>query len=327
MEVIYDIHKFIPGKKTAIALGRFDGVHVGHRALLERAVAYARENDLMSVCFSFREETYPGAPARGVLTTEKEKLDLIREIGIDTLLHPPFAPPVIDIPHDRFLHTYLINQWKARMIAVGYDFHFGKNRIGDVSFLKSEAEKRGVEVDILRPVTSEGEVVKATIIRGLLRDGHLEKANRLLGRPYSVIVAQVPGRRLGSKIGFPTLNFNWPEGKVPVKYGVYAVRVGSFAFRDDPSSSVKPIVDGVANFGVRPTVDEGARSAPLLEVHLLDPMKMIDILADPPSQDTDFTVEFLVFMRNEVKFDSLEALKAAIDEDVKKAREIMGEIG
>ncbi|HDS29767.1 MAG TPA: hypothetical protein ENN67_01860 [Firmicutes bacterium] len=323
MEIHRDIYKFVPEKKTAIALGRFDGVHVGHMTLLNKAVEFARENDFLSVCFSFREETYPGAETRGVLTTEKEKLDLIRDAGIDVTLHPAFAPPLTEITHDKFLHGYLINQWKAGMIIAGYDFKFGKNREGDTDFLRKEGEKRGVKVEIVRPVTSEGEIVKATIIRGLLRDGLLDKANRLLGRGYSVTVKQVPGRRLGSRIGFPTLNFHWPEGKVPLKYGVYAVRVRSFALRDDPSEKIKPSANGVANFGLRPTVDEGKRTVPVLEVHILDPGKMIDLIAEPPSPDTDFTVEFVSFMRNEQRFETLDSLKSAIDEDVKKAREIM----
>ena len=322
MEVFRDIYKFIPQKKTAIALGRFDGVHVGHRALLELVVAAGSERDLIPVCFSFREDTYPGAKERGVLTTEKEKLDLLREIGIEAVLLPAFAPPVISIEHDRFLHTYLINTWKAKTIVVGYDFRFGKDRVGDTEFMKSEAESRGVVVEILRPVTEGGEVVKATIIRALLRDGQIIKANRLLGRPYSILSRQIPGRRVGSKIGFPTLNFNWPEGKVPMRYGVYAVRASSYAFRDDPSDDTRPVFDGVANFGTRPTVNEGDRKAPLLEVHLLDPGKMIDMIADPPSPDTDFTVEFVEFIRNEQGFGSLDALKSAIKEDVSKAREI-----
>ncbi len=326
MEVFRDIYGWMPpGKGSSVALGRFDGVHLGHRAILDRAVEFARENELTSVCFSFREETYPGALERGIITTEEEKLDLLRKIGIDVVLHPAFEAPLIQTSHDMFLHSLLVNRWKAKMIVVGYDFRFGKDRLGDPEFLEKEAQKRGARIDVLRPVSAEGEVVKATLIRSLLRQGNVEKANKLLGRAYSITAPQVAGQRMGSKLGFPTLNFNWPDGKVPLRYGVYAVRVASYAFRDDPSDETKPVVDGVANFGLRPSVEKD-RKQPILETHLLDPGKMIDMIADPPSPGMHFTIGFEAYIRPEQQFDDLLALKAQIAADVRSAREFLSHI-
>jgi riboflavin kinase/FMN adenylyltransferase len=310
MQEIRDIFSYTPPDRgISIALGRFDGVHVGHQVLIKNAVAEGLKARLETVCFSFREETYIGHGPNECLTTDLEKLALMEDLGIQTVLHPAFAPPLADTPADVFVCSFLIDSWKARCMTVGYDFHFGKSRSGDSQFLKSLAENRGVEVRIISPVTVDGEIVKATAIRGYIREGNIERAGLLLGRPYSIGAPQVSGQHLGTEIGYPTINLDWPMSKVMAPFGVYAVRLRS----DEQSAAV----DAVASFGVRPTVEEG-RKEPILEVHVLDPEEV-------PS-GTSFTVEFHGFIRREERFESLDKLKEQIARDCDAAKEILNSL-
>lgn len=318
MQEFREIHTFSPPDKgTTIALGRFDGVHIGHRILLETTVMLALSMDAMPCCFSFQEETYRHDNPHDCLTTSEEKAALIEKLGIETLLHPPFEKPFIDTTADVFVNSYLLDRWKARHITVGFDFRFGKDRKGNSTLLWELASRRGVQVDMVEPVKMDGEVVKSTAIRTYLRAGDIPRANRLLGRPYSITQRQVPGQRLGTGIGFPTLNFNWPECKVMPPYGVYAVRVG------DGSSEEK--ADGVAGFGLRPTVEKD-RQTPILEVHLLEPEKLKEALSIPETSSRTFTIEFFAHIRPERKFDSIEALRRQIAHDCDSARQILFEL-
>lgn len=322
MEIRSDILAWTPETEgTSFTLGRFDGVHLGHRALIKRTVSYARKHHLLPVCFSFREDTYPGVRDRGQLTTSNEKAKLLQELGIDVLLHPAFAPPLVDTPADEFLHLMLIERWRAKFICVGFDFRFGRDRSGDTQYLRSEAERMGVRAHILAPVTVKGELVKATSIRKLIADGEIKHANTLLGHPYSVTAQRVAGQARGRRLGFPTINLRWPEFKIQPLLGVYAVRVESDALSKLAPGREETKMSGVANFGIRPTVEPGNRE-PLLEVHLLDRGAETDGIAELRS-DAPFIVEFHVFLRPEKRFDSIEALKTQIARDCDRARNIL----
>jgi len=300
-----------PESGCAIALGRFDGVHVGHRTLLERTVEHALKRALVPVCFSFQESTYPGADLRGQLTTAEEKAEILAEIGIGVHLHPAFQPPLTEMQAGEFLHSVLVDRWHARLIVVGFDFRFGKDRIGDADFLRREGDARGIEIEIIEPFNINGELVKATRIRELISEGAIEYADILLGRPYSITGRPRTGRRFGTSIGFPTINFPFPGLKVRPPLGVYVVRM--------IRRTEAPSHNGVANFGVRPTTDPENRE-PLLEVHILDPTPRAVDPVLPPS-DAVFKVEFLRFLRPERRFDSIEELKQQIARDCESARE------
>ena len=322
MHEIRDIASFIaPNKGISIALGRFDGVHVGHRAIIDRAVAHARDNDLTPVCFSFREETYHRMESHDCLTTDDEKIHLIEKLGIEMLLHPALELPLTNTEPDAFVNSLLLDRWNSKFIVAGYDFHFGHNRSGDSLLLKKLAGDRAM-VDILEPVKVDGEIVKATAIRFLLRDGKIEHANKLLGYPYSVIQRQVPGQHLGTRIGFPTLNFNWPDQKVMPPYGVYAVRVSLLPSKETDGNSSKALADGAAGFGLRPTVQKD-RIEPILEVNILNPDRLSEAFKIPEVSDRTFKIKFHEFIRAERKFDSLDALQEQIGKDIEKVREIL----
>jgi riboflavin kinase / FMN adenylyltransferase len=322
MREIREIDSFVPpGNGIAIALGRFDGVHVGHRAVLDHAVVYSSQHGLMPVCFSFREETYSRSEPHECLTTDDEKIRLIAKLGIETILHPSLTPPLTDTEPDVFVNSYIIGRWNAKYITAGYDFHFGKNRAGDSAMLRNLAGDRAL-VEILDPVQVDGEIVKSTKIRYLLREGNIPDANRLLGYPYSITQNQVEGQHLGTAIGFPTLNFEWPDQKVAPPYGVYAVKV---TFKPSEAGGQKYCISdaiGAAGFGLRPTVQKD-RPTPILEVHLLDPENLSEALIIPEVSKRAFRIEFHEFIRPENKFASLDALKAQIGKDVARVREIL----
>jgi riboflavin kinase/FMN adenylyltransferase len=315
MHEYLEIDDFHPGKTSlAIALGRFDGVHVGHRKLIARMIEAAKSRNLVPACFSFREDTYAQADHHALLTTNDEKRELLAQAGIEILIHPAFDRPFIDRSAPDFVSVFLAKRWKAKYAIAGYDFHFGKGRAGDSQMLSDLGAQVGIEVEILDPVTVDGEIVKSTAIRSLLRKGDIPRANLMLGRPYSITHRQVPGQHLGTQIGFPTLNFEWPESKVMIPYGVHAVRAtyGASGTR----------ADGVAGFGFRPTVQKD-RPTPILEVFLLEPEKLADTLSIPEVSDRIFKIEFYAYIRPEIRFDSLDSLRAQIAADCESARDML----
>lgn len=317
MKQYANIDDWTPGTDCAFALGRFDGVHIGHQALLGRTVELAKERGLKPVCFSFLEESFPGASERGILTTADEKSNLLEEIGFEVLLQAAFESPLINTTAAEFINDLLIDRWKARLVVAGYDYHFGKDRAGDAEFLKSVAEGRGVEVEIFQPVKLDSVPVKSTKIRQLIADGKIQDATKLLGRPYSIRSSQIPGRKLGREIGYPTMNFPWPELKVRPLHGVYAVRLMSGIFS-------KP-ANAVANYGLKPTTDN-QNTVAVLEILVLDPEPDVATLLKSGLETSEPRVEyeigFIEFIRPEEKFPSIDDLKKQISIDCEKARAI-----
>jgi riboflavin kinase/FMN adenylyltransferase len=323
MEIFRNIYDWeAPEEGCAIALGRFDGVHIAHRALLQRAVGHAGFHDLVPVCFGFQEGTYPGAKERGQLTTSEEKSLILEGIGIQVLLHPEFAKPLIDMTAGEFLEELLIDRWHAKLIVAGYDFHFGKDRGGDTEFLEKEGTRLGAEVDIFPPFAIDGIPVKATNIRSLIGEGAIREANALLGRPYSIHARSRGGRQFGRSIGFPTVNFTFPPEKVKPEMGVYAVRMHTDEHGASSTTLDRLTLGGVANYGLRPTVEPDSTEV-LLEVHILGPHTDALTPGDIPP-DTLFEIEFLDFIREEQRFDSVEDLKKQIADDCRKARLVPG---
>jgi len=321
MKIFRKIEEFTPPEKgIALALGRFDGVHAGHTALIARTVELAHRHDLSPSCFSFFNSETPDPANPGWLTTSDEKAALISEIGIEYLIYPDFAPPLIDLSPLEFLETLVIDRWKAGLIVAGYDYRFGKNRAGDTDLLKTVSERHGVIPVIFEPVLIDGVPVKSSAIREMISQGEVGNATRLLGKPFSVTGKIVEGRKLGIKMGFPTLNFRWPVSKVAPKFGVYAVRIGSEFFEGQKSSC-----DAVANFGVSPTIDPGNKTMGL-EVHVLDSIEILNSNKPIPSE-TVFKIEFISFIRPEEKFDSIEELTKQISLDCDSARSIFNKIG
>ena len=282
-----------------LALGVFDGVHLGHQAVIAQALA--GRDRAGGTCGVLTFDPYPirvlfpeKAPRR-LLASLDHKAEILATMGVDFLLALPFDRERAAQEAEDFIRE--IASAGVTTLAVGDDWRFGKRRLGDVRLLSRFSEELGFSLAALPPVMMDGERISSTRIRQAIRDGNLDAAARMLGRPYTVEGRVVEGRKLGRQIGFPTANVERGEEQFPPD-GVWVVRarVGSGCR------------DGVANLGVRPTVDGEDR---VLEVHLFD------FSGDLYGEILE--VEFVKFLRGERKFESLEALKAQISRDVDDA--------
>jgi riboflavin kinase / FMN adenylyltransferase len=298
---------------AAVAIGNFDGLHLGHRAVLDRARALGRElggAPLGLVTFEPhpREVLQPEqAPAR--LTPLRRKAEIARGLGVEVMHLLRFDPWLLRLSPEAFVDEVLVRRLGVAAVAAGADFRFGHRRLGDMAGLARLGAERGLRVEAVPPVEAEGAVVSSTRIRAALADGEVALAARLLGYAYALDGVVRPGAQLGRTIGFPTANVD-PIGRRPLlpATGVYAVRAG---LRDGRGGIAwRP---AVANFGRRPTVD--GRTL-LLEVHLLE--------GGGDLYGRRLRVAFVERIRGEQRFAGLGELKAQIARDGERARAILG---
>lgn len=290
-----------------LAIGVFDGVHLGHRAVIERAVRDARAGQGTPVVVTF--DPHPlrvlrpqNAPR--LLTSTAHKLLLIRGLGVRHLLVIPFTAAFAATEPADFIRELAAAGRPLREICVGHQWSFGKGRAGNLELLRQLGDGLGFEEVGVPAVEMDGQIVSSTLIRQAVEAGELEKAARLLGRDYTILGTVVRGRELGRTIGFPTANVAAHNEQFPPD-GVYAVEacIAGRAF------------GGVANIGFRPTVEPGG-SERRLEVHLFD--------FDRDIYGAEVEVRFVRFLRPEQKFDGLAQLQAQIKEDAAAARRILG---
>lgn len=286
-----------------LAIGVFDGIHLGHREVIRRATdAAAREGGQAAVL------TFEPNPIR-VIAPHAELPPWLGTLGQTRgwLAELPGSPTLLPLRFDRDLARLepgdfldALTRADIRTVAVGEDWKFGHNRAGDAAFLRNHATERGYHAEIVGEIDLDGDRVSSTRIRHAVRDGRLDEAERLLGRPHTVRGTVVEGRKLGRTIGFPTANIDTAAACLPPD-GVWAV---DFGIAGDPA--MRP---GVANLGIRPTLPGRSRQ---LEVHVFD------FSGDLYGKRAD--VIFRKFIRPEMKFDGLDSLKARIQEDVRAAR-------
>ena len=300
------------GGPVGLTIGNFDGVHLGHRAMLDRMVEKARELKIPSCVLTFEPHpreffTPAAAPAR--LTRLREKLELIAEAGVDRAHVLRFDARLAALAADRFIEEVLLRGLGARWLLVGRDFRFGAKRAGDFSMLETRAARHGVAVeampDVMGPEKAARERVSSSAARTALAAGDLAGAARLLGRDYSMSGRVAHGEKLGRTLGFPTANL--VLRRPPPLAGVFAVEA--------ELEETHAVLRGVASVGRRPTVRENA--PPLLEVHLFD----WDGAHHDPLYGRHLRVKFLHRLRNEEKYDGLDALRSAIARDVTQARD------
>jgi riboflavin kinase/FMN adenylyltransferase len=286
-----------------LALGVFDGVHVGHRAVIEAARQQVESHGGNCIVVTFDPHPIrvlaPERAPRQLLASLDHKARLLEKIHVDALLALPFTREFAQISATDFIESLVRHQHVAT-IAVGEDWRFGKGREGDVSFLRRIGEKLGFQVIALPPVMHQGERISSTRIRQSIRDGAMANAAEMLGRPYGIEGLVVKGQQLGRTLGFPTANIALGEEQLPPD-GVWAVR----------GHGDGHAWQGVANLGNRPTVDGLTR---VFEVHLFD--------HDSDLYGKMLEVEFVKHLRPEQKFPSLDALREQITKDVTGAREV-----
>ena len=293
------------------AIGVFDGVHRGHRAVIGAAMESAAETGGLACVITF--DPHPVrvlAPtyAPRLLTATEHKLRILESMGIDHVVIVNFDREFAETPAERFIRSLHECAHSLEQICVGEDWRFGKGGTGDVSLLKDLGSELGFGVSGVETLRIEGMIASSTRIREAVASGDFAIAEKLLGRAYTVLGTVIEGRQLGRQLGFPTANLTVHSEQLPPT-GVYAVRLEIKAGLESGE------VPGVANLGYRPSV-EGNVAKRLLEVHLLD--------WEGDLYGKDVEVRFVEFLRGEVRFDGLEALKQQIESDVKRAREILG---
>ena len=290
---------------TAVALGNFDGVHIGHQRVIQPAVTFADaslKTYATVVTFNPHPQEFFTGQSRALLTPLNEKAQQMELQGIKQLVLLPFDRELAALSPQDFVEKILVQHLCSQRISVGEDFRFGRARTGTATELQAIAAPYGIAVTIVPLQTCEGERISSSSIRQALEQGDLQCVERLLGRPYTLIGAVVKGQQLGRTIDFPTANLQLPPEKFLPREGVYSVRV----FLEEGTKL------GVMNIGVRPTVNG---TSPTVEVHLLD--------WSGDLYGKTITVQLEKFLRPEQKFASLEALKAQIQADCTLAKSFL----
>ena len=298
-------------RERVIALGFFDGVHLGHGALLRRAAEEAQKRGCESAVFTFDrppKEVITGIPCP-LINSPEDRAELVKRLyGIDEMIMVPFDDEMRTTPWDRFVTDILVGRYGTVHLVAGHDHHFGHRNQGSPELLKEKCAELGLGCDIIPAVTLDGVTVSSTHIRKLLEEGDVETARAFLGHPHVLTQTVGHGRQLGRTIGIPTANLVAPPHVLLPKRGVYAAKI---TLPDGRAFG------GVTNVGVRPTVNNGQ-----------------DVTVEPWILDFDgdlygqaIRVEFFRRLRDERKFESLDALRSQIETDAVKTREAYPEMG
>ncbi|NQZ75461.1 MAG: bifunctional riboflavin kinase/FAD synthetase [Ekhidna sp.] len=309
MKVIDDIHAFEKSDYSVVTIGTFDGVHIGHQTILKRVVDDAKSHDGKSTLITFwphpRFILNKDPESLQLLSTFDEKVALVEEIGIDFILKIAFTPDFSRLSANQFVQNILVGGVATKQLYIGYDHHFGKNREGNIDFLKANASNYGFEVNEISKQEIDHVGVSSTKIRQTLQSGEIHMANSLLGRNYSLSGTVVDGNKKGRSIGYPTANVQIPESyKLLPADGVYAIRAQVQGLK----------LEGMLNIGFKPTVNGTERT---IEAHLFD--------FNGDLYQEIIEIEFVRPIRKEMKFKSLEQLQKQLDIDKKTAIKLLYE--
>ena len=303
MQLIRGLHNTQPYLSgCALTIGNFDGVHLGHQAILRHLRQKANVLNLPMAVMLFEpqpREYFMGDKAPARLMRLRDKLHYLAQAGVDVVIVAKFDRTFANLPAEQFIEDWLVRKLNVKFLSIGDDFKFGAKRLGNFAMLQQAGKQFGFEVEDSRTFCLDELRISSTAIREALAKDDLQHAQNLLGKPYRIFGRVIHGNKLGRTIGFPTANVRLHRQVNPVK-GVYAVKV---------RLKSGEIFDGVANMGKRPTINGTIQ---LLEVHLFDFSENI--------YGQMVEVEFCHKIRDEIKFPSFEALKAQIEQDVKTAK-------
>lgn len=297
-----------PLQGAVVAIGNFDGVHRGHRAVIGAALSRARALGRKAAALTFSPHPrlfLRPQDALFQLSSERDKMRLLAATGLDGAIVMTFDAALAATSAQDFIERILVGRFGIGGAAIGFDFHFGQNRAGSPSYLAEQGAKLGFAVDIAPPLEDEGRPVSSGAVRAALAAGRVVEAAELLGAPWFTSGEVIHGEKRGRALGFPTANLKL-DASCGLKHGIYAVRLAVGDMR----------YDGVASYGVRPMFDDGA---PLLEVFLFD------FDGDLYGQTVD--VAFIGWIRHEQKFSSIDALKRHMMADVTQARDALKRAG
>jgi len=302
MKVFNSLEEINIDGKTAIALGSFDGIHLGHQELIRRTVEKAKELDLASGVFTFSNHprnVIKGDGAVKNILYKQEKEAILESLGVDYLIDIPFTKEIMELPKDRYVKELLVDRAHAKLVACGFNHRFGFRAEGDTEALEAFGKEYGFETLVMEPFVISDNVVSSSLIRTLIASGRVDRCPKYLGRPYSVKGEVVVGNKLGRTLGFPTSNLIIDEEMVTPPNGVY-VTYCTYNGKRYPS---------VTNVGVKPTVGDFKKN---IETHIFD--------FDKELYGKEIMVEFLQKTRDEVKFDDLQDLSDQIVRDCNEAR-------
>lgn len=302
MEVISKTTEFHIDRPTVVTLGKFDGIHMGHMSLIRRAGKIARENNLALSVFTFAyspDKVLKGSK-RCQITTNDERRRMFEEAGVEYLVEFPFNLEIAGMEPLEFIKKVLYESFQAAYVVVGNDWCFGKDRSGSVETLLAARKLYNYEVSAVEKETYNSREISSSWIREELLNGNMENVNILLGYPYTIIGKVSYGKRLGNKLGFPTVNIYPDQEKLLPPNGVYTAKV---------------VIDnkeygGVANIGTRPTVEDTTELS--VETHIFD--------FDRDIYGEDITIMLYHFQRPEMKFDSVDKLIAQVNADKEFAK-------
>lgn len=299
MEYLKGVQGLYIHEETAVTLGKFNGLHLGHQKLVNRTKEFGRQ-DLKSVVFTLNFAD------RGMLLTTEERFHMLEEAGIDYLVDCPFVPEIAQMEPEEFVRAVLVERLHAKKIIVGADFRFGHDRKGDVHLLKELEKIYGFQTEILKKKWLNGREISSTYIRECLDKGEMEKAASLLGYAYFVTGEVLHGRHIGARLLVPTVNLVPTTRKLLPPNGVYLSKTHVNG----------QTLHGITNIGYKPTVGEKFRG---VETYLFD--------FDEDLYGCDIRVELLHYLREEKKFDSIDALRMQMKQDIACGREFFHEPG
>lgn len=313
MIIINDIKKINPDVKTSVALGNFDGLHLGHIKIMEDAISSAKAGGLASLCFTFsnhplnfilrREECDPNAVK--LICSEEDKAGLIEAMGFDILVNIPFDELIMKMSAESFFKDIVLSKLNAACVSAGFNYSYGSRAGGNAETLRAECTRSGIEINIHDAVKVDGRLVSSTLIREMVKNGDMESVLKFLGRPLSYSGTVLHGRHLGSSKGFPTANITAEASRILPPFGVYFTRI----------VTEEATYNGVSNIGVKPTVNTSTedRADVSIESYLFD--------YEGDLYGKEINVLFDHFSRPEKQFKSKDELFEQIACDCRNAAE------
>lgn len=300
MKIVTDKNKIIK-YETAVALGNFDGIHLGHKELIDTMIDISTKRDITPSVFTFDCDfnEFKLGNKHSLLVSEKQKELILENLGVKLLYKVKFCKEIKDMTPEEFIRDIIVKKLNAKVVVVGFNFRFGHRAEGDVSALEELSKKYDFELEVMSPIIEDDSIVSSTLIRDFIVNGQIRHANKMLGRSYSISGEVVRGKGRGNKLGFATANLNPDANYVSPKDGVYRTMV----------NYDNKVYRSITNIGSNPTFNDVSFS---IETHILDFSKSI--------YGESIEVVFLDFIRKEQKFETIEMLIDQVNKDIEAVK-------
>jgi riboflavin kinase/FMN adenylyltransferase len=303
MKVFNSLDAISDVPRTAVALGNFDGIHRGHRELIERSARYARDYGLHSAVFTFANHPrnyIAGYDVVKSVVAAEDKLKIFEDIGVEYLFNIPFDDTFRSMEPESFVRDLLLGYFHAKAVFCGFNFHFGKSAAGNTLVLEQAADRVGFRLEVLEPFIVNDVLVSSSVIRKAIASGDVAAAERFLGRPFAITGEVIRGNALGRKLGFATANTLLPEDLVKPAYAIYVTTA-------EVDGRILP---AITNVGIRPTIGDNCE---LAETHIFG--------LDEDLYGREIKIFFKEKIRDEARFDSVEQMQAQVKKDIVAAKE------